>query len=126
MMCAIVEQQVIFLANETSRTKCFFLLMCLLLFLFIFLNVKFLNCIFTFYPTTSKSILFLPTHQNKYSLSLYCFMFTFIFIFHMYTFRDSILHSPKLFSTALTSVKKFAQKLLFYPSLCKKKQSTIL
>lgn len=81
MMCAIVEQQVIFLANETSRTKCFFLLMCLLLFLFIFLNVKFLNCIFTFYPTTSKSILFLPTHQNKYSLSLLLYVYIYFLFF---------------------------------------------
>lgn len=69
---------------------------------------------------------FIPSNTPKqiFSLSIALCLHLY-FIFHMYTFRDSILHSPKLFSTALTSVKKFAQKLLFYPSTCKK-QSTIL
>ena len=92
--------------------------MCLLLFLYLFSWMwSFCTVLFTFYPTTSKSILFLPLlHTKTNILSLFCCVYI-SFIFHMYTFMrlyssftKAFFHYPHL------SEKSSLELLLFYPS----------
>lgn len=79
--------------------------------------MNFLYCTFHLLSNNIK-INFIPsstTHQNKYSLSL--LLYVYIFLFFTCTHScDYILHSPKLFFTTLTSVKKSSLELLFFYS----------
>lgn len=131
MMCAIVEQQVIFLANETSRTKCFFLLMCLLLFFIYFPECEVFKLYFHLLSNNIK-INFIPSNTPKQIFSLYCFMFTFIFLFFtcthsaiLFFIHLSFFPLPSLQWKSLLknycSILPYAKKnnRLFYSRACK-------
>lgn len=98
--------------RDLLEPKCFFILM-FFLYLFSWMWI-FCTVLFTFYPTTSKSILFLPLlHTKTNILSLYCSMFTFFYFSHVHIHAIIFfIHQSFFFSLPSPQWKKFARIII--------------